>query len=249
MNGTYKQGWNEERKLLLKLVTVYEQVQYIQKRGHNKFHNYKYATEADVNEKVREEIAKLKIIMMPSIINKEMRVTTTKSGNTEYIYRVDMDFVFMDAETGESLTVQMSGEGQDVGDKAIFKAISGCQKYALMKAFMIPTGDDPEGDDDADKRNAGIGALGTQQSNQNNQTSNNTSRETQATTSHSTASTVKLASEAQVKMIRAKMSAAGFKDVGPINSFLALSLTSITELPMAKVNELIKFLDEQRIPA
>lgn len=60
---------------------------------------------------------------------------------------------FMDAETGESLVVPMSGEGQDVGDKAIFKAISGCQKYSLMKAFMIPTGDDPEGDEGVDERN------------------------------------------------------------------------------------------------
>lgn len=160
----YKQGWNEERKLLLKMVEVYQQVEYIQKRGHNKFHNYKYATEADVNEKVREELASRKVIMLPNIKNRELRNTTTKSGNTEYIYRVEMMFTFMDAETGESLTVEMDGEGQDVGDKAIFKAISGCQKYALMKAFMIPTGDDPEGDEGVDERNAAQGALAPSQS-------------------------------------------------------------------------------------
>lgn len=150
----YTKGWTEDRKLLMKMVEVYKQVQYIQKRGHNKFHNYKYATEADVNEKVREELSTRNIIMMPGVVHKELRNTTTKSGNTEYIYRVDMEFTFMDAETGESLMVPMSGEGQDVGDKAIFKAISGCQKYALMKAFMIPTGDDPEGDEGVDERSA-----------------------------------------------------------------------------------------------
>jgi hypothetical protein len=154
MNGpVYKPGWNEERKLLLKMVEVYKTVQYIQKRGKNKFHGYSYATEADVNERVREEIASRNVIMMPSVVSKELRTTTTRNGNTEYIYRVDMEFTFMDAETGESLVVPMSGEGQDVGDKAIFKAISGCQKYALMKAFMIPTGDDPEGDEGVDIRN------------------------------------------------------------------------------------------------
>ena len=47
----------------------------------------------------------------------------------------------------------MSGSGQDAGDKGIFKAISGAQKYALMKAFMIPTGDDPEQDAGVDERN------------------------------------------------------------------------------------------------
>jgi hypothetical protein len=167
----YTQGWNEDRKILMKMVEVYKEVQYIQKRGHNKFHNYKYATEADVNEKVRDELSKRNVIMMPGVVNKELRNTTTKSGNTEYIYRVDMEFNFMDAETGESLVVPMSGEGQDVGDKAIFKAISGCQKYALMKAFMIPTGDDPEGDEGVDERNHKEPAQYRQPSGQGERTS------------------------------------------------------------------------------
>lgn len=38
----------------------------------------------------------------------------------------------------------MIGEGMDTGDKAIYKAITGAQKYVLMKTFLIPTGDDPE---------------------------------------------------------------------------------------------------------
>ena len=203
MNGcrpVYTQGWNDERKLLKKMVEVYKQVQYIQKRGHNKFHNYKYATEADVNEKVREELSERGIIMMPGIVNKELRTTITKSGNTEYIYRVDMEFNFMDSETGESLVVPMSGEGQDVGDKAIFKAISGCQKYALMKAFMIPTGDDPEGDESVDERNhrEPIKApTKTVQASQNNsQTNTPTTTQTQPTSQSNTSSGI---SAAQIK--------------------------------------------------
>ena len=64
-----------------------------------------------------------------------------------------MEFKFIDGETGEEITFKMSGSGQDAGDKGIFKAISGAQKYALMKAFMIPTGDDPEQDAGVDERN------------------------------------------------------------------------------------------------
>jgi hypothetical protein len=48
----------------------------------------------------------------------------------------------------------MIGEGQDAGDKGPYKAMTGAQKYALMKTFMIPTGDDPEADEDVDKRNS-----------------------------------------------------------------------------------------------
>ena len=203
MNGcrpVYTQGWTEDRKLLMKMVEVYKEVQYIQKRGHNKFHNYKYATEADVNEKVRDELAKRNIIMMPGVVHKELRNTTTKSGNTEYIYRVDMEFNFMDAETGESLVVPMSGEGQDVGDKAIFKAISGCQKYALMKAFMIPTGDDPEGDEGVDERNAG----GTQTPRTATQLPRNTETRTNQQTASSGQSTVSNGLNAKSRVMNLK---------------------------------------------
>jgi hypothetical protein len=142
-----------DKQLVKKLAQGMQQVQYIQKRGHNKFHNYKYATEADVNEKVREELSKQNVIMLPSMKSHDMRETKTKSGNTEYIVCVDMEFKFVDGDTGEELSIQMSGEGQDVGDKAIYKAISGAQKYALMKVFMIPTGDDPEADTGGDGQN------------------------------------------------------------------------------------------------
>jgi hypothetical protein len=144
-----------EKQLVKKLAQVMQQVQYIQKRGHNKFHNYKYATEADVNEKVREELSKQNVIMLPSMKSHDLRETKTKSGNTEYIVCVDMEFKFVDGDTGEELSIQMSGEGQDVGDKAIYKAISGAQKYALMKVFMIPTGDDPEADTGGDGQSSG----------------------------------------------------------------------------------------------
>lgn len=141
--------------LVQKLAHVMTQVQYIQKRGRNSFHGYNYATEADVNEKVREVLAEQNVIMLPSMKNHELRETVTAKGQTEYIVCVDMDFTFIDGETGEQLTISMSGEGQDRGDKAIYKAISGAQKYALMKVFMIPTGDDPEADEGVDERNHG----------------------------------------------------------------------------------------------
>jgi hypothetical protein len=139
--------------LVKKLTEVMKEVKYIQKRGYNKFHKYNYATEADVNEKVREELSKVNVIMIPNMVNHETREHTNRNGNTEYIVTVDMEFRFIDGESGEEITFKMSGSGQDAGDKGIFKAIAGAQKYALMKAFMIPTGDDPEADTGTDERN------------------------------------------------------------------------------------------------
>lgn len=234
----YVKGWTEERKLLMKFVEVYQEVQYIQKRGKNKFHNYTYATEADVNEKVREELSKRKVVMMPNLLEHHMRETTTRNGNTEYIVLVIMDFNFMDAETGETLTIGMRGEGQDVGDKAIYKAISGCQKYALLKAFMIPSGDDPEGDEGADRRNAGA---------------DNSNLPTQsANPPAAPPADDKFAKEGQIKMLNAKASAAGYKAADKeklmkeVSAFMGRTIQTFTEVEKGEVTKLATWLDGKK---
>ncbi|MEJ8548435.1 ERF family protein [Brevibacillus borstelensis] len=144
---------SEQRTLVKKLAKVMQEVKYIQKRGYNKFHQYKYATEADVAEKVREILAEQNVIMIPNMTSHSIREHTTNKGNREYIVTANMEFKFIDGDSGEEITFNMTGEGQDPGDKATYKAVTGAQKYALMKVFMIPTGDDPEADEGVDQRN------------------------------------------------------------------------------------------------
>lgn len=145
---------SEERKLVKKLAKVMSDVKHIEKKGFNKFHNYAYATESDVAEKVREVLAEQHVIMLPDVIDHITREHINAKGKTEYIATVKVKFTFIDGETGEELSIHSAGEGQDAGDKAVYKAITGAQKYALMKAFMIPTGDDPEADTNTDKNNS-----------------------------------------------------------------------------------------------
>lgn len=144
-----------ERKLVSKLAEVMKQVGRIPKRGENKFHNYKYATEADVSDHVRDALAERKIILIPNVKSYTFRDHVTSGGKKEYIVTVEVEFTFYDGETGEAITFTMVGEGQDAGDKAAYKAMTGAEKYALMKSLMIPTGDDPEADDGVDQRNHG----------------------------------------------------------------------------------------------
>lgn len=153
-----------EKKLVLKLVEVMKQVKYIQKTGTNSFHNYKYATEADVNEKVREVLAEQGVMLIPNVKSQSYREHINKNGKTEYIVTVEVEFTFIDGETGETISFTTFGEGQDAGDKGTYKAITGAQKYALMKAFMIPTGDDPESDSGVDERNSDNANRQTSQS-------------------------------------------------------------------------------------
>lgn len=142
-----------EKKLVKKLVEVMKEVKYIQKTGFNDFHRYKYATEADVNEKVREVLAEHNVVMIPNVKSHSVREHTNAKGKVEYIVTAEVEFTFMDGDTGEMISFTMYGEGQDAGDKGTYKAVTGAQKYALMKAFMIPTGDDPEADNGVDERN------------------------------------------------------------------------------------------------
>ncbi|HHY13322.1 MAG TPA: hypothetical protein GX526_01575, partial [Thermoanaerobacterales bacterium] len=130
-------------ELAQKLLNIMEAVKYIQKRGVNRHFGYTYATEADVAEAVREEMIKQKVVAIPSVIEDSIREIQGRKG-TLFVARAKIKFTFIDIETGKSIDFIMVGEGQDVGDKAIYKAITGCQKYALMKLFLIPTGDDPE---------------------------------------------------------------------------------------------------------
>jgi len=44
------------------------------------------------------------------------------------------------------------GQGADKGDKGVYKAITGAKKYFIANLFLIPTDDDPEGNDDYEKQ-------------------------------------------------------------------------------------------------
>lgn len=238
----YQKGWSEEHKLPQKMVEVMKQVEYIQKKGVNKFHNYKYATEADVNAKVRQELSARNIIFLPAVVKREMRETTTRGGNTEYIICVDMEFTFMDAETGETLTVPMSGEGQDVGDKAIYKAISGTQKYGLMKTFMIETGDDPE----QDERNP-------EQPQQGPQGPVTVSGGKQPPAPPPTNTGVAMITEGNLRRLNAKATDAGFKKeqktdlMDAVSLILKRPILSLNEIKASEVEEVAKWLDKNKV--
>jgi hypothetical protein len=140
----------QSKSLVAKLAEVMDAVQRVPKLGENAFHRYKYATEADLTAAVRPELAKRGLIMVPNV----KRSTRTPKERAEgskaspmWVTDVEIDWTIRDGETGESLSFSMPGCGEDTGDKGLYKAITGSEKYALKNLFLIPTGDDPEKDD------------------------------------------------------------------------------------------------------
>ncbi|MEN6383832.1 MAG: ERF family protein [Phycisphaerales bacterium] len=134
-----------------KLIRVMEECSAVPKNGTNDFHHYKYATSADVLEKVNASLVKhnLASIVVPEIIS-NCDVVTNK-GNTEHLVTVKVSITLIDGDSGESLTLVGLGSGQDAGDKAVMKAETAGIKYAFMLSFSISTNDDPEADSKTDE--------------------------------------------------------------------------------------------------
>lgn len=138
-------------KLVKKLAAVMKAVHHVPKRGRNTFHNYDYATEADIVATVRQELADRDVMLIPGI-GTQTREPVGEKG--EFLTTLEMDFTFMDGESGETLTKAWRGAGSDKGDKGLYKAMTGAEKYFLLKTFLIPTGDDPERDSKDESKEA-----------------------------------------------------------------------------------------------
>ena len=139
------------QKLAKKFVEVMRECSYIAKTGSNNFHNYKYATSADVIGKVNAALTKHGIasIVTPSLLS--IQDVTTAKGNTERLATVEVCVTLIDSESGESFTIKGLGSGQDSGDKALAKAQTMALKYCYMASLAIATGDDPEADSKTDE--------------------------------------------------------------------------------------------------
>lgn len=159
------------KKIAMKLLEVMKECSYIQKNDTNSFHGYKYATSADVLEKVNQSFVKHGIVSIaqPELI--DMVDVTTAKGNMEKLATVRMQITLTDVETGETFDIVGLGSGQDNGDKAVMKAETAAIKYAYMLTLAISTGDDPEADPNTDQNTLGsTGGKARVQIMQNNTT-------------------------------------------------------------------------------
>ena len=127
----------ENKQILTKLAAVMTDVAYIQKDAKNTHQGYRYASERVIKERLHESFVKNRIVMQLNY------GTPFLVGNTIY---VPVEYAFWDVDSGESLTGNCIGSGQNRDEKGCYAAITGAIKYILTGTFLIPTGDDPEDD-------------------------------------------------------------------------------------------------------
>ena len=139
------------QKLAVKLIEAMKLCKYVMRNGVNTFHKYKYATSADVLEKVNAAFTKQGIatIVVPEIIKDE--AVTTAKGTVEHLVTVKIEVTLVDKDSGETAIFRGFGSGQDATDKAVMKAQTAALKYAYMLSLAIATGNDPEADEKTDE--------------------------------------------------------------------------------------------------
>jgi hypothetical protein len=138
-------------KLYQKLWAVMGEVDFIAKDGKVQSNqtNYKYATEAAIKEAVHPALVKHRLVFMPlrsEIEGRQTDITKNKFGDEkkQLTTTIRLHYRFVDIDTGYSEDFEIHGDGQDSGDKGIYKAFTGAFKYIFHMGLVIPTGDDPE---------------------------------------------------------------------------------------------------------
>lgn len=115
--------------------------------------SYKAVSEGAVLEAVKKIEEELRIYSYPmarNIVDRDVLETKKEyQGNitisNQLFMRVETKYFFVNIDKPEeNLQVMSYGDGLDSGDKASGKAMTYADKYALMKAYKIETGDDPD---------------------------------------------------------------------------------------------------------
>src|ERR1700723_434865 len=144
---------SEKKTLVTRMAEACDAVKGIEKGGYNEMQRYKYVKAADVAKAIRHEFFTRNIIM--TIDQKEwtkLRDVPTKSGGVMPEYLLRCEVIFHDGESEAKLgPFGAFGTAMDSGDKALYKALTGCLKYVLRLIGLIPDEkDDPEADENVD---------------------------------------------------------------------------------------------------
>ena len=115
--------------------------------------SYKAVSERDIIDAVKPLEEKYRVYSYPSareILESEtLENERVYNGNvkktTSFFTRVQTEYTFLNIDKPEErFTTIVFSEGIDTGDKGSGKAMTYADKYALMKAYKISTGDDPD---------------------------------------------------------------------------------------------------------
>ena len=123
-----------------KIQAVMIDVEKLIKDSKNDFQHYAYVSESNAVAKIRQSWVNHGLIAIPFTDNV---IRETVAGKQTNMTTVSMIYQIIDTDSGEYLLARFCGQGVDSGDKGIYKAITGANKYFLFKTFQLETSDSP----------------------------------------------------------------------------------------------------------
>lgn len=119
----------------------------------NQVNSYKAVSERDILDNVKPLEKKYRVFSYPisrkivdnDILTKETEYNGKITKTNTLFMRLEIVYRFINIDnSNEFIDITTYGDGLDTGDKAPGKAMTYGDKYALMKAYKISTGDDPD---------------------------------------------------------------------------------------------------------
>lgn len=154
---------NKERNIFEKMSLITNEISTVGKKLKvqvNKNASYNAVSERDILDAVKPIEFKYGVYSYPvdrkiienDVLVKETEYNGQKTTSNSLYMRVETIYRFVNIEKPEEfIDIKTYGDGIDTGDKAPGKATTYADKYALMKAYKISTGDDPDKDASPEK--------------------------------------------------------------------------------------------------
>lgn len=126
------------KNIYQRILGVMGDVDYIQKSDKKVNNQYRFVSHDQVNSVLHPMLVKHGIAVIPTV------TTLTQEGNRTAVC-LNVSFVNVD-NPPDKIDISAWGYGIDQSDKGPGKAVSYAYKYAMLKAFCLETGDDPDED-------------------------------------------------------------------------------------------------------
>ena len=127
-----------ELNIYQRILAVMAELSYVQKGDKTVNNQYRFVGHDAVSEAIHPMLVKHGIAMIPSVSSWKQDGNRTEADVTVSFINVD--------KPDDRFEIKTFGFGVDPQDKGPGKAVSYATKYAVLKTFVLETGDDPEKD-------------------------------------------------------------------------------------------------------
>lgn len=117
------------------------------KGGYNEHSRYTYVKASDVAKKFQELLLLYRVFCTASVEEVVHQKTQTATGKPSMFVGVKVRYTFINIDDPEDkFEVIGAGDGMDSGDKGLYKALTGSEKYLFSLNFCMGSDDDAETD-------------------------------------------------------------------------------------------------------